>query len=197
MTRYSQNDEQRVILEYFGERVGTFLDIGSNDGETFSNTRALAQQGWAGYCIDASLGAYRKCSDLYSHNPDVRCFNLAVGTKEASGDVVTFYEGRDSLLSTLDKERTKHWEKQGLTFHETHALVVSFEDLLKDCPPPFEMISIDAEGADWDILQQIDLDKVGCQLLVIEYGKHLGAILMHCKGFRVLMTNGENVIVAR
>ena len=39
--RYSQNNEQDIILQYFGNRKGFFLDIGANDGITLSNTYAL------------------------------------------------------------------------------------------------------------------------------------------------------------
>jgi len=55
---YSQNNEQQVILDYFGEHyIGTFLDLGCNDGQTFSNTRALALNGWSGVLVDASANA--------------------------------------------------------------------------------------------------------------------------------------------
>jgi hypothetical protein len=35
--RYSQNDEQDVILEYFNGSIGRFLDIGAFDGITLSS----------------------------------------------------------------------------------------------------------------------------------------------------------------
>jgi hypothetical protein len=48
---YSQNKEEEVILNYFNGHVGTFVDLGANDGITFSNTRALAERGWKGVLI--------------------------------------------------------------------------------------------------------------------------------------------------
>ena len=52
---YSQNSEENIILNFFkGQRNGTFLDIGANDGRTFSNSLALAEKGWVGSCIEAS-----------------------------------------------------------------------------------------------------------------------------------------------
>ena len=42
MIDYTQQLEQDVILNYFENKEhGTLLDIGANDGETFSNSRAL------------------------------------------------------------------------------------------------------------------------------------------------------------
>ena len=42
MIDYTQQLEQDVILNYFENKEhGILLDIGANDGETFSNSRAL------------------------------------------------------------------------------------------------------------------------------------------------------------
>ena len=37
---YSQNNEQNIILNYFKNYKGTLLDLGANDGITFSNSYA-------------------------------------------------------------------------------------------------------------------------------------------------------------
>ena len=58
MKDYSQTGEQQVIFDYFGpEFKGTFLDIGANDGVTFSNTYGLSLKGWRGVCVEPCLGA--------------------------------------------------------------------------------------------------------------------------------------------
>ena len=44
---YSQNNEEQVILDYFGNKIGNLLDIGANDGITLSNSRKLIELGWA------------------------------------------------------------------------------------------------------------------------------------------------------
>jgi len=63
---YSQNNEQQVILDYFGEHyIGTFLDLGCNDGATFSNTRALGLRGWSGTLVDASEKAINIAKSVY------------------------------------------------------------------------------------------------------------------------------------
>lgn len=46
---YSQLDEERVIVDWFRDKpVGKYLDIGAWDGIEMSNTRRLAELGWAG-----------------------------------------------------------------------------------------------------------------------------------------------------
>ena len=55
MEKYSQLGEQDIILNYFNGKQGTFLDIGANDGKTFSNSYALSLLGWKGVCVDVAF----------------------------------------------------------------------------------------------------------------------------------------------
>ncbi len=57
---YSQNDEERVILELVGDGKGRFLDIGAFDGVMFSNTRALVERGWCGICVEPNPFTFLK-----------------------------------------------------------------------------------------------------------------------------------------
>ena len=46
---YTQNDEESVIRGYFGyqdPKCLFLLDIGANDGQTFSNSRQCILDGW-------------------------------------------------------------------------------------------------------------------------------------------------------
>ena len=40
--KYSQGNEQEIILKFLNGRVGRYLDIGAFDGVVSSNTLALA-----------------------------------------------------------------------------------------------------------------------------------------------------------
>lgn len=55
MKDYSQNGEQRVILETLkavGIEKGHLVDLGAGDGVTMSNSRALLDKGWTGDLYD-------------------------------------------------------------------------------------------------------------------------------------------------
>ena len=60
MSKYSQFEEQDHILRTFAglDSPGRFLDIGSWDPITFSNTRALVEMGWSGVMIEPSPGPF-------------------------------------------------------------------------------------------------------------------------------------------
>lgn len=169
---YTQNDEDIYIDKYFGNFIGTFLDIGANDGKTLSNTRFLAEGGWKGDLVEPSPSAYKwlrhQCVE------GCRTFNMAINTFDGECD---FYEsgehlrvGDVALLSTLIESELTRWKKSGETFQKMKVKCVTFETFyLMAGEPTYDMISIDCEGLDYNILTQIDLDKTGTKLLVIEY----------------------------
>ncbi len=174
---YSQNNEQDIILDYFKNKPHcTFLDIGANDGETFSNTRALALNGWPGVCIEPGLAAFEKLKILYPESNPVECFNIAI--TRSDGPIVlhesdSIYSSDVGLLSSCIFAETLKW-KHETTFSDTVALGVSWNTFLKEFRNDlFDFISIDAEGMDLEILFQMDLKGLECQLLCIEWGGDL------------------------
>jgi FkbM family methyltransferase len=192
---YSQLNEEQVIARYFGDHVGTFLDIGANDGKTFSNTYALALKGWSGVCVEPSPKAFERLEDTYKGNPDVLCVNVAVTTE--NGPIV-LHEASDTLVSSLSDTQPKDWAAYNFDWREVEVKGVTFDMLLAIAVQTrYDFISIDAEKHDMDILRQIDLDQVGCRLLCIEHGDNPRQIEKYCTGFRRIALNGINLILGR
>lgn len=198
--RFSQNNEQDIILQYFGSRKGFFLDIGANDGITLSNTYALQLQEWKGVLIEPSEEAFNR---IKASN-GVQKFNVAIGTEDGH---CTFHEmgnhlnaGDVSLLSTIKKTELKRWP--GVEFKERMTEVWTYKTLLKHSPFKFfDFISIDAEGVDYEILEQIDLKYT--DMVCIEHNSNpdlFQLIKEYCNTAgltKKLLNNLENVIWAR
>lgn len=172
---YSQTNEQNIILEYFKDKPkGTFLDIGANDGETYSNTRALALNGWNGVCIEPGESAFKKLSQLYKESQKVLCFNYAISQRD---ETLLFYEsgtifGNDiGLLSSAIYGETLKWNHE-TKFQKSTVIGVSWDNFTTNiCKSTFDFISIDAEGMDLEILFQMNLTGLKCKLICIEYGE--------------------------
>lgn len=211
MKDYSQSGEQKIILEYFQPPrfeylIGNFLEIGANDGTTFSNARALAVIGWKGICIEPSPAAFAKLKELYHDNAHVICKCAAITTQDGPIDLYDsgthLKKGDVALLSTTVPSEMDRWKKSGETFTKTTVRGITFETLMKETGvKTFDFISIDAEGMDVQILKQIDLTAVGCKLLCIEFNQSElaeGLIGMHCRkhGMKLVHKNFENLIYA-
>ena len=200
----SQNNEEQLILDYFNGYIGTFLEIGANDGQTLSNCHEVALQGWGGVCIEPSIQVFPKLKKLYAKNKKIQCLQLAIGNEDKT---VKFYEsgnllsGNDAaLVSSVDFEETKRW-RRNVSFVTTEAQMVTFETFMqKSKYKKFDLISIDAEGFDFAILSQIDLTQIGCKMLIVEWnGKDKSLYQMYCEGFemRLHAENAENLIFIR
>src|SRR5690348_14672442 len=133
MIDHSQNGEQKVIFDYFGGSPGAFLDIGANDGETLSNSRALALSGWSGVCVEPSFRAYVRLSALYENNDSVECVNAAITSVDGPIDFwdsgTHLNKGDVALLSTTVKSELGRWEKSGEQFSKTRVDGVTFKTL--------------------------------------------------------------------
>jgi FkbM family methyltransferase len=201
---YSQNNEEQIIADYFQESKGTFLEIGANDGQTLSNCHEVALQGWGGVCVEPSIQVFPKLKKLYSKNKKIQCLQLAIGNENKT---VKFYEsgnllsGSDAaLVSSVDYEETKRW-RRNVSFVTTEAQMVTFDSFMqKSKYKNFDLISIDAEGLDYQILSQIDLNKVNCQMVVVEWnGKDKNLYTMYCESFgmKLIAENQENLIFVK
>jgi FkbM family methyltransferase len=231
MKDYSQNGEQKVILNYFGgeEKIRglrnmALLDCGANDGVLLSNSRALIELGWSAVLVEPAPTAYEKLvhnnmpigstpfvtapMQYRANHPtgaQVICVNAAITTADAPIDFWSsgthLKKGDTDLLSTTKEAEIARWKKSGESFTKTTVRGITFETLMKETGVRhFDMISIDAEGADYSILQQIDLTAVGCRLLCVEVNARGDAeFTQYAKkhGMRLLWKNYENRIYAR
>lgn len=204
MKKYSQNDEDQILRNQFEGKKEQFtiLSLGENDGKTLSNSLALIEEGQNAVLIEPSKEAFKKLKQLHKGNKKVKCYNYGIAeeTKE-----YTFYEsgthlntGDTALLSTIDFEETKRQNKE--EFIETKINCKTFKDFYNESKfKTFDVISIDIEGADYQVLTQINLEEVGCKMLVIEFnGKEKEKYIDYCKQFdlNLIHSNYENLIFA-
>jgi FkbM family methyltransferase len=199
---YSQNSEEQIIKSYFGESLGTFLEIGANDGKTLSNCYQLSLDGWDGVCVEPSSKVWMQLNKNHLKHNKVQLLN--VGIAEYNGKAKFFDSGEllrngdKALVSTIDESETVRWKRSGIPFEETEIDVINFETLLElSSYKTFDLISLDAEGFDYKILSQIDLKKVGCKMLIVEWnGKDKPLYQLYCESFgmKLIAENGENLI---
>lgn len=200
---YSQNQEEQIILQYFGGYVGTALGLGENSGELYSNCLALIEKGWNACLVEPSPKAFPMLKELHKDRENVFCYEVAVGDKNGRLD---FWEsgehvgnGDVALLSTLKASEMNRW-KGTTDFTKITVEAVDFKNLMRRVPYSiFEFISCDCEGFDLDIIKQINFDELGTRVLCVEWnGIDLEsyAEVMHPWGFNMIHSNAENIIWA-
>lgn len=212
---YAQNNEDNIVLSYYKQmnpkrwdkrhEAGfelTLLDVGANDGKTFSNSLFLIEQGFCATLIEPSPKAFDKLKKLHDNNTKVKMHNFGFALFNG---VQTFLEsgghndGDDvALYSTLHKEETERWG-DSVKFTEIEAEFVTWIDFRNHNTDKYDFISIDCEGFDLTLLKQMDLEKLQCSVLIIEWNgvESIRTLATeYCAQFDMLLSvvNAENLM---
>lgn len=207
---YGQNNEDKIINDFIIEKhgskyVGTVLEIGANDGITLSNSKFFRDLGWKGFLIEAAKKPFEKLTKNITENS--KCYNIALGSENCK---LKFYESgkqlgeKDTgLVSSLIVNETFRWRSYGVTYEENEVECLTWNTFLEKynlTEQNFNIISIDIEGMDYIVLSQIDLEKVNCDVLCVEFnGKQKELFVDYCKKFNMnlMHENGENLIFVK
>lgn len=201
---YSQNMEEFFILHYFSHYVGTFLDVGANDGITLSNTRQLALNNWNGLLIEPSPRAFAQLSDLYAIDaPRIEVLEAALHTSDEelilNESGAHLNNGDVGLLSTVNNESLRKWAST-TDFKEIPIYGFTLKSILETSNyQTFDFISLDVEGQELELLPQFDFHKLKTKMACIEWNganwDAFNTIFMRY-GFELIHQNNENLIFA-
>lgn len=205
---YSQKKEDRTIWNYFHDKPpGQLLDIGANDGRLFSNSLWLLEHGWGGVLVEPSPKAFKKLQENHKRG-NIYLMQYAITDHDGmidlyeSGSVkVTGRHENVALVSTIIPDYLRPWTMR-VGFEKVSVPCLSFKTFLERSPiKQFEFITIDAEGEDWNILQQMDLNALGCQFICIEHDKVTPMIqfkeYIEKQGYRYIAHTQVNLLMAK
>jgi FkbM family methyltransferase len=154
MKYYSQIGQDKQYLEYSKKRNGYYIEIGANDGITFSNTKLLEELKWNGICIEANPQAFKK---LIKNRT---CKNIQCAVFDYDGDI-SFKSGDDSLVGGITSELVDTWEKADKKqWVEQKVRCKTLYQILEEenVPKIIDYISIDTEGSEFIILDKFFQD---------------------------------------
>ena len=153
----------------------TYVDIGANDGVTWSNTIILEKQyNWKGICIEAHPTMFKQLQS----NRNCTCLEYAISDKEGELDFLTI-EGSweanmlSGLVDNYDPRHRERVDAEHLRYGGTSSTVkvrcktlqqiIDDENLTK-----IDYLSIDTEGSELPILKSINFDKINIDLISVE-----------------------------
>jgi FkbM family methyltransferase len=192
---YSQNNEEEIIVSYFKDQVGTFLEIGSYDPFKFSNTRRLYELGWSGTYVEPSKLCFKSFEDEYKNESRIELLNVAVGDRDGEVD---FYESSGDAVSSTSIQHVNKWSNY-VKFAKTIVPMISLVPFLES-KNNIDFLSFDVEGTNYQLFSLFPdsfLNRV--KMICIEHDTKHKEILEKCSkyGFKQLGFNGENLIIAK
>ncbi len=176
---FSQHDEERYILGNT-PTIGRFLSIGEWSGETFSNVRALALNGWSGTCVEPSPGPFCALVELYRHNEKIKLVNALVDP--SAYGLKKFYSTADAI-STTEEKLCEKWGGVK-NFREIYTAQVPVAEVLDGF---YDFVSIDTEGSSVSILKAISLSD-RTNLVCVEHDMRLNEVEEHFRNHGVNLT---------
>ena len=159
---YSQFGEDITINNFFGDFIGTYVDIGCFHPIKYSNTAILHKKGWHGVNIDlnkTSIALFDACrkNDLN--------INACLSDKKEEVDV--YINSEFSALNSIYLENQKEFSLKDIKKIKFQTKL--FPELIKD---NFDFLNIDCEGNDLKILKTIDLKKYTPKIINIEVSEN-------------------------
>ena len=207
MKRYSQNLEQDYILDYFNKPgqvkiMGSFIDIGANNGIDLSNTRALAELGWKGVFVEPSPKAFERLKKNYTGLKGFYFYNMAIGDHNGTAilqESSSLLNSADiGLVSTFEASEMQRF-KSICTYEPVSVKMFKWKTFLNRLQiKQFDFISLDVEGYEMHILPDMDLSKTS--LICLEWNSKPELkkdFEYYLEGFKLIYTSGENLLYGR
>lgn len=163
ITHRGQFGEVVAIAPVFGDTTdGFYIDIGSHDGITDSNTLHFAHLGWRGICVEPHKKFFRQ---LVKNRPSATCLDCAIWDEEL--ETVDFYATAKGGWSRIGGPLPNaEWP----TVEVQHPRTKILDNVLQEynAPAPLDLLSIDVEGTEWHVLNGFSLDKYRPRVVIIE-----------------------------
>jgi len=162
-------------FNFFGEQESLFfVEVGAYDGVGCSNCLLFEEAyNWDGICIEPHPESFRQ---LEINRPRPKKYNLGLsstgGTLEfwqVNGSAASLSGFKDFFDDDHESRIYEEIEKHGGDVEKKEIESVRLEDLLKENNiKRINYLSIDAEGADFDILESINFDEVAIDFISCE-----------------------------
>lgn len=193
---YGQCKQDKLVNErYFkGVQGKTFVDIGAHNGIKYSNSYFFEKEcGWQGICVEP----IPKVFAALKRNRNCICVKGCVSDYSGDDQLLLVNAGpsvtTDMLSGLLHKYDPKHLERikrkvknTGGSFKLIDVKCYRLNDLLeKHHINHVDFLSIDTEGAEFDIISSIDFSRFTFDVIVLEdnYGDSRFVPFLKDKGF--------------
>lgn len=182
---------------------GFFVDIGANDGFTYSNTYFFEKyRNWTGLCVEPQ----GECFKLLKATRKESTIKVKACISEFNGVAEFLQVNGPQMLSCLKEYCTEeHSEriKREIEQNGGEISIIPTQNIkISDLFGMFDInkidiLSLDIEGGEYKVLQMIDYSKVHINAIVVEFNnnKNLIVELLQKQGFKLVANLSDQDLV--
>ena len=164
---YSQWGEDIVLQKIFTAlKNGFYVDVGAYHPFHYSNTYLLYKKGWRGVNVDSNHSSIA----LFNwHRPRDINLNYGVLSKVTSKPYYVF--NHQSCNTFSEEQKEKMLKKSYISLIDTKSVPCMPLQHMLDTHAPgraIDFLNVDVEGANFEVLQTLDLQRVAPRVICIE-----------------------------
>jgi FkbM family methyltransferase len=197
---FNSQDNQDKYLEtniFKGYKNGFFVDVGAHDGVSINNTLYFDKyNNWTGINIEPIKPVYDR---LVSNRPNNINLNCAVCNKDGETEFLCntgYTEMISGIKDTFDQRHLQRLENENRQMGSTtQVITVNTKKLETICDEHnishIHYLSIDVEGAEFEVIKSINFDKVFIDVIgfennyndvsvpIVEYLENKNFVMIH------------------
>jgi FkbM family methyltransferase len=187
---YAQNYEDVMLWRALKDVAqGFYTDVGAQDPDVESVTRAFYEKGWSGINIEP-VTKYHEL--LCRSRPRDINLRVVAGSEETDRE---FFEIPDTGLSTLDAQIAATHQGAGRASSQRRVSQRRLADIWAErVKGPVHFLKIDAEGAEREVLEGADLTRHRPWIIVVEAVAPLSQVPVHEKWEPLLTSAGYEFV---
>lgn len=173
---YSQDHQDEFLEEnvFHGYKNGTFVDIGAHDGISINNTLYFEKNhNWTGINVEPIKKVYDR---LQINRPNSININCAICNHDGETEFICntgYTEMISGIRSTFDPRHHHRLQSENAEMNaSTEIIIVKTKKLETICDEQhishIHYLSIDVEGAEFEVIQSINFDKVFIDVIGFE-----------------------------
>lgn len=173
---FGKNELDKKLKSFLNFNNGFYIEIGAYDGITQSNTYYYEKNNnWKGILIEPSKIQFDKCK-LYRSKKNIFYNCACVSFKFKKKLLQLNYSGLKTYSSIfLSKKKRREYGKnpeikRGEKKYSYYAKTTTMNDILlkSNAPKIIDFLSLDTEGAEFEVLNGIDFNRFKFRYLLIE-----------------------------
>ena len=172
---YSQHGEDLFIeSRYSNLEQGHILDIGANDGTTYSNSRLFIEKyKWNAVLVEPTSTCIDKLNEMYSHQKNIIIYPYGIDDIEQEVEIYlgNLEPGTVNQVATMVEQEKQYWEhSRNVEYGVEIIKTKTVEQLINDSNiKHYNIISIDTEGKDLLILSELYRLGIRPEYFIIEH----------------------------